>query len=207
MIRESGKQADIPTAYIVENDPAIRRAIAYLMESVSIQYQIFDSATEFLTHYSPDMLGCLVLDIRMPGLSGLELQDELAARDATMAIIFITGYGDVPMAVKAMRKGAFDFIQKPFRDQRLLDRISEALEASRHTHTEAIERSTVLGRWATLTNREKEVLDNVVTGKPNEVIASELGVSRRTVETHRARVMEKMRATSIADLVRSHMQL
>lgn len=202
-----GNQAAIPTAYIVDDDPAIRRAMGYLMASAGIQYQIFDSATEFLTHYSPDMLGCLVLDIRMPGLSGLELQDELAARDATMAIIFITGYGDVPMAVKAMRKGAFDFIQKPFRDQRLLDRISEALEASRHTHTEAIERSTVLGRWATLTNREKEVLDNVVTGKPNEVIASELGVSRRTVETHRARVMEKMRATSIADLVRSHMQL
>jgi len=202
-----GNQAAIPTAYIVDDDPAIRRAMGYLMASAGIQYQIFDSATEFLTHYSPDMLGCLVLDIRMPGLSGLELQDELAARDATLPIIFITGHGDVPMAVKAMQKGAFDFIQKPFRDQQLLERISEAIKASQQTHTETIERSTVLSQWETLTSREKEVLDLIVTGKPNKIIAWELGISRRTVELHWARVMEKMYAASLAHLVRSHMEL
>jgi len=202
-----GNQAAIPTVYIVDDDPAIRRAMGYLMASVGIQYQIFDSATEFLTHYSPDMLGCLVLDIRMPGLSGLELQNELAARDATLPIIFITGHGDVPMAVKAMQKGAFDFIQKPFRDQQLLERIREALKASQQTHTEIIERSTVLSQWETLTSREKEVLVLIVTGKSNKVIAYELRISRRTVECHRARVMEKMCTASLAHLVRSHMEL
>ena len=177
------------------------------MESVGIQYQIFASATEFLTHYSPDMLGCLVLDIRMPGLGGLELQEELAAMDGILPIIFITGHGDVPMAVGAMRKGAVDFIQKPFRDLELLDRIGEALNASQQKHTENIERSTVLNHWGTLTSREKEVLDLVVTGKPNKVIAYELGVGQRTMEIHRARVMEKMHAASLAHLVRLHMAL
>ena len=176
------------------------------MESVGIQYQIFTSATEFLTHYSPDMLGCLVRDIRMPGLSGLELQDELAAMDAILPIILITGHGDVPMSVGVMRKGAVDFIQKPFRNQELLDRIGEALNASQQKHTENIERSTVLNHWGTLTSREKEVLDLVVTGKPNKVIAYELGVSQPTVEIHRARVMAKMHAASLAHLVRLHME-
>jgi len=146
-----------------------------------------------------------VLDIRMPGLGGLELQQELLDRGNDLPIIFITGHGDVPMAVEAMQKGAIDFIQKPFRDQELLDRISEALKTNKERREEQQKHSEVAGRVAKLTNREREVFDLVVTGKPNKVIAYELGVSQRTVEIHRARVMEKMQARSLADLVKMHL--
>ena len=195
------------TVYIVDDDPAIRFAMQALLDSVNIEHEIFASADEFLQDEANQRSGCLVLDIRMPGLGGLELQDELIARGSTLPVIFITGHGDVPMAVEAMQKGAVDFIQKPFRDQELLDRIREALSTDRQRREERERHAEVAGRLERLTNREKEVFDLVVTGKPNKVIAYELDVSQRTVEIHRARVMEKMEARSLADLVRMHMAL
>jgi RNA polymerase sigma factor (sigma-70 family) len=193
------------TVYIVDDDQAIRHAMELLMRSVGLEYEIFHSGDDFLSGYSNDRAGCLVLDIRMPGLGGLELQEKLNELGSTLPIIFITGHGDVPMAVEAMQKGAVDFIQKPFRDQELLDRIGEAMKTDRERRSAREEQAEVQNRIDKLTNRERQVLDLVVTGKPNKVIAYELGVSQRTVEIHRARVMEKMEAKSLADLVRMHM--
>jgi two-component system, LuxR family, response regulator FixJ len=194
-----------PTVFIVDDDPAIRFAMQALMDSVHIPHEIFGSGDEFLENVAEGRAGCLVLDIRMPGLGGLELQEELLKRGSTLPIIFITGHGDVPMAVEAMQKGAVDFIQKPFRDQELLDRIRQALRTDQERRHEQQQHAAVADRLARLTNREREVFDLVVTGKPNKVIAYELGVSQRTVEIHRARVMEKMQARSLADLVKMHM--
>ena len=176
-----------------------------LMDSVNLKHEIYGSGDEFLEQVTGERPGCLVLDIRMPGLGGLELQEELINRGSSLPVIFITGHGDVPMAVEAMQKGAVDFIQKPFRDQELLDRIREALKTDRQRREEQQHHAEVEDRIARLTNREREVFDLVVTGKPNKVIAYELGVSQRTVEIHRARVMEKMQARSLADLVKMHM--
>jgi len=196
---------DAPTVFIVDDDAAIRFAMKALMDSVNLDHEIFASADEFLEKVTGQRPGCLVLDIRMPGLGGLELQQELIKRGNTLPIIFITGHGDVPMAVEAMQKGAVDFIQKPFRDQELLDRIREALATDEERREAQQHHAEVAGRLDRLTNREREVFDLVVTGKPNKVIAYELGVSQRTVEIHRARVMEKMQARSLADLVKMHM--
>jgi len=193
------------TVYIVDDDQAIRHAMELLMRSVGLDYEIFHSGDDFLSNHSNDRAGCLVLDIRMPGLGGLELQEKLNESGSTLPVIFITGHGDVPMAVEAMQKGAVDFIQKPFRDQELLDRIGEALKTDQERRSAREEKTEVLIRIEKLTNRERQVLDLVVTGKPNKVIAYELGVSQRTVEIHRARVMEKMQAKSLADLVRMHL--
>ncbi|MGI9203687.1 MAG: response regulator transcription factor [Woeseiaceae bacterium] len=195
------------TVYIVDDDQAIRHAMELLMRSVGLDYEIFPSATDFLANHTNDRAGCLVLDIRMPGIGGLELQEKLNESGSTLPIIFITGHGDVPMAVDAMQKGAVDFIQKPFRDQELLDRISEALETDLERRTARQEKAEVLEKIGKLTNREREVFDLVVTGKPNKVIAYELGVSQRTIEIHRARVMEKMSARSLAELVRMHLAI
>ncbi len=194
-----------PTVFIVDDDAAIRFAMQALMDSVNLNHEIFASADEFLEKIAGQRPGCLVLDIRMPGLGGLELQEELIKRGNTLPIIFITGHGDVPMAVEAMQKGAVDFIQKPFRDQELLDRIREALATDEERREAQQHHAEVAHRLERLTNREREVFDLVVTGKPNKVIAFELGVSQRTVEIHRARVMEKMQARSLADLVKMHM--
>lgn len=193
------------TVYVVDDDQAIRHAMELLMRSVGLGYEIFHSGDDFLSNHTNDRAGCLVLDIRMPGLGGLELQEKLNEMGSTLPIIFITGHGDVPMAVEAMQKGAVDFIQKPFRDQELLDRIGEAITTDQERRSAREEKAEVLGKIETLTNRERQVLDLVVTGKPNKVIAYELGVSQRTVEIHRARVMEKMQAKSLADLVRMHL--
>ncbi len=193
------------TVFIVDDDQAIRHAMELLMRSVGLDYEIYHSADDFLEKFSHEKAGCLVLDIRMPGLGGLELQDKLIEMRSSLPIIFITGHGDVPMAVEAMQKGAVDFIQKPFRDQELLDRIGEALKTDQERRTELEEHAEVQSRINKLTKREHEVFDLVVTGKPNKVIAYELGVSQRTVEIHRARVMEKMQARSLADLVRMHL--
>jgi RNA polymerase sigma factor (sigma-70 family) len=195
------------TVFIVDDDPAIRIGMQALMESVNIEHKIFASADEFLQGEEDHRAGCLVLDIRMPGLGGLELQEELISRGNTLPIIFVTGHGDVPMAVDAMQKGAVDFIQKPFRDQELLDRIREALLTDKERREEFEQHAEVESRLQKLTKREHEVFDLVVTGKPNKVIAYELDVSQRTVEIHRARVMEKMEARSLAALVRMHMSL
>ena len=198
------KHDETPTVFIVDDDPSIRFAMQALMDSVDIRHEIFESGDSFLEQFDDHRPGCLVLDIRMPGLGGLELQEELLTRGNTLPIIFITGHGDVPMAVEAMQKGAVDFIQKPFRDQDLLDRIREALMTDKERREEQEKHAEVEKRIARLTNREREVFDLVVTGKPNKVIAYELGVSQRTVEIHRARVMEKMQARSLADLVKMH---
>lgn len=190
------------TIYIVDDDQAIRHAMSLLMQSVGLKCEIFPSADDFLEGHTNDRSGCLVLDIRMPGMGGLELQQQLREEDCSLPIIFITGHGDIPMAVEAMQQGAFDFIQKPFRDQELLDRIQDALKTEREQRSQRQQQSAVRERLERLTKREREVFDLVVTGKPNKIIAHELGVSQRTVEIHRARVMEKMEARSLADLVR-----
>lgn len=191
--------------YIVDDDQAIRQAMEMLMRSVGLEFEVFNSADQFLENHSNDRAGCLVLDIRMPGLGGLELQEKLLELGSGLPIIFITGHGDVPMAVEAMQKGAVDFIQKPFRDQELLDRISQALKTDAERRSTRVKKADVAANVARLTNRENQVFDLVITGKPNKVIAYELGVSQRTVEIHRARVMEKMQAKSLADLVRMHL--
>ena len=191
-----------PTVFVVDDDAAVRDSLKMLLKSVGQLVETFGSAQEFLDAYKDDRPGCLVLDIRMPGMSGLELQEKLNERHAIIPVIFITGHGDVPMAVEAMQAGAVDFIQKPFRDQDLLDRINQALEKDAANRAALAERSAIAKRLATLTPREHEVMELVVRGKANKVIAGDLNLSQRTVEIHRARVMEKMQASSLAHLVR-----
>jgi two-component system, LuxR family, response regulator FixJ len=191
-----------PTIFIVDDDAAVRDALKLLLRSVGQAVETYGSAQEFLDAYSEDRPGCLVLDIRMPGMSGLELQQKLNEKHSILPIIFITGHGDVPMAVEAMQAGAVDFIQKPFRDQDLIDRINQALEKDSSNRAALGERNDIRRRLETLTPREREVLDLVVHGKANKVIAGDLKLSQRTVEIHRARVMEKMQASSLAHLVR-----
>jgi two-component system response regulator FixJ len=191
-----------PTIFVVDDDAAVRDALKLLLRSVGHAVETFGSAQEFLDAYGEDRAGCLVLDIRMPGMSGLELQQKLNEKHSILPIIFITGHGDVPMAVEAMQAGAVDFIQKPFRDQDLIDRINQALEKDGSNRAALGERNDIRRRLETLTPREREVLDLVVHGKANKVIAGDLKLSQRTVEIHRARVMEKMQASSLAHLVR-----
>ncbi len=190
------------TVFLVDDDEAVRDSLSMLMRSVELTSEAYASAQDFLDAYDPERSGCLVLDIRMPGMSGMELQDKLVEQHAMLPIIFITGHGDIPMAVEAMQKGAVDFITKPFRDQDLLDRINQALEQDNESRSALMEKHQIVQRLDSLTPREKEVLNLVVEGKANKVIAGELGVSQRTVEIHRARVMEKMQARSLAQLVR-----
>jgi two-component system response regulator FixJ len=196
-----------PTVYIVDDDNGVRSSIRVLMKSVGLPATTFASAQEFLAGYHPNHPGCLVLDIRMPGMSGLELQETLNDKGAVIPVIFITGHGDVPMAVEAMRHGAFDFLQKPFRDQDLIDRIQQALARDHETREPLREHGRTRARIASLTPREKEVLDLLTAGKANKMMAQDLGLSQRTVEIHRAHVMEKMGAKSVAQLVRMVMDL
>ena len=189
------------TVFIVDDDEAVRGSMKLLLKTLGLATQAFASAQEFLATFDKGRPGCLVLDIRMPGMSGLELQEELNARGAMLPIIFITGHGDVPMAVEAMQRGAMDFLQKPFRDQDLLDRITKALEKDRAGRDLLGNRERIEGRIATLTPREREVMALVTQGKANKVIAADLNLSQRTVEIHRAHVMEKMGANSLAHLV------
>lgn len=191
-----------PTVFIVDDDDAVRDSLEDLVDSVGLKAEIFASAQEFLAAYDPLRAGCLVLDIRMPGMSGLELQEKLGERQAVLPIIFITGHGDIPMAVEAMRRGAVDFIQKPFRDQDLLDRINSALAQGVGRREDMQEQRAIEERIHSLTRRERQVMEMVVEGKANKVIAIDLGLSQRTVEVHRANVMEKMRTKTLADLVR-----
>lgn len=194
--------ATVPTIYIIDDDDGMRRALSLLVSTVGYQTQTFASADEFLQRFDPDRHGCLILDIRMPGMSGLELQQHLNQTGSMLPLIFITGHGDVPMAVQAMKEGAFEFIQKPFRDQDLLDRINHALKQDAENRAAGARRADVARRLASLTPRERQVLDRVVDGAANKVIASDLNLSERTVEIHRAKVMEKMGARSVAHLVR-----
>ena len=197
----------LPIVFIVDDDEAVRNSLRLLVKSVGLTATALASAQEFLASYDPLQPGCLVLDVRMPGMSGLELQQRLNLRGAVIPVIFITGHGDVPMAVEAMQQGAFDFLQKPFRDQDLMDRIQRALEKDRANRSELGERSRIREQHETLTPREREVLALVASGKANKVMAADLGVSQRTIEIHRARVMEKMGASSLAHLVRMVLDL
>ena len=193
--------------FVVDDDEAVRKSLRLLFKTIGIEAITFASGDEFLHDYDADWQGCIVLDIRMPGTSGLEVQKILQDRGNTMPIIFITGHGDVPMAVEAMQRGAFDFVQKPFRDQELMDRVSQALAENQETREHVLHQQHVHACYDELTPREKEVMECVVKGQANKVIAMDLDVSQRTVEIHRARVMEKMQARSLADLVRMAMDL
>ena len=188
--------------FVVDDDDAVRNSLRLLLKSVGLPTVAFASAREFLDSWHPAQPGCLVLDVRMPGMSGLDLQEELNRRGAIIPVIFISGHGDIPMAVEAIQHGAFDFLQKPFRDQDLIDRVQRALAADHGNRQSLVQRGVLRGRYESLTPREQEVLTLVTRGKANKVMAGDLGVSQRTVEIHRARVMEKMGAQSLAQLVR-----
>lgn len=197
--------------FIVDDDEAVRDSIGMLLDTVDIPYQTFTDAQNFLAEYSKDSVGCLVLDIRMPGMSGLDLQAHLQTQKVDIPIIFITGHGDIPMAVEAMRRGALDFLRKPFRDQELLDRIQAALSAAVNKEhlqrSKAAEQEELNEKVAELTPREIEVFRRVARGQANKVIAIELGISERTVEIHRSKVMQKTGSRSLADLVKLQIRL
>ena len=195
------------TVYVVDDDEAVRDALGMLFGSVGYEAETYATAAEFLAGFDPERTSCLVLDVRLPGMSGLELQRRLAAGKALPPIVFITGHGDVPMAVRAMKAGAVDFLEKPFNEQDLLDRIAGAFDREARDRGERRQLSELRRRFEALTPREHEVLELVVAGEANKVVASRLGVSQRTVEIHRAHVMSKMGAQSLAHLVRMALRL
>ncbi|HWX81569.1 MAG TPA: response regulator [Steroidobacteraceae bacterium] len=197
----------VPVVYVVDDDDGMRRALDTLLCTVGYKTAVYSRPTDFLASFKADLPGCLVLDIRMPDMSGLEVQQQLNRLGSMMPVIFITGHGDVPMAVQAMKEGAFEFIQKPFRDQDLLDRINHALKQDAENRSTVARRAEVLHRLDTLTPRERQVMDMVVDGAANKVIAIDLNLSERTVEIHRAKVMEKMGARSVAHLVKLQLTL
>ena len=189
------------TVYIVDDDDALRDSLAWLLDSAGYASESFASAEDFLGVYDEAMAGCLLLDVRMPGMSGLELYEELCSRHATLPVVFITGHGDVPMAVAALKRGAADFIEKPFNDEAMLRLVEQCLANEREHRSRRRQDAEVARRFDQLTQREREVLDLIIAGKLNKQIADVLGISIKTVEVHRARVMEKMGAHSLAELV------
>jgi FixJ family two-component response regulator len=188
--------------FIVDDDEGVRQGLSLLLETINQPCEAFGSATDFLDAYEPSKSGCLVLDIRMPRMTGLDLQEKLIELGSSLPIIFISGHGDIPMAVEAMRRGALDFIRKPFREQDLLDSISEALEYESGKHQELLNRQELEERITSLTERELQVFHRVAEGEMNKVIGFGLGISERTVEVHRSQVMKKLRARTLAQLVR-----
>jgi FixJ family two-component response regulator len=191
-----------PVVFVVDDDPSMRRSLARLLASAGFTTRIFDSADEFLACEQPDCPACLLLDVKMPKSSGLDLQDEMGTRGISIPIIFITGHGTVPMSVRAMKAGAADFLEKPFDRRALLAAIEKAVEKDRKARQEQGAADEIARRIASLTPRERQVLAHVVTGKLNKQIAVDLGVAEKTIKVHRGRVMEKMQASSIAELVR-----
>jgi FixJ family two-component response regulator len=188
--------------FVVDDDQGVREATRSLLASVGLRAETFETAQEFLSSRRPDGPGCLVLDVRLPGLSGLDLQRELARTGEPIPIVFITGHADVPMSVQAMKAGAVEFLTKPFRDQQLLDAIQQAVDRDRRERRHRAELAELRRRYESLTPREREVMAGVVAGLLNKQIAAELGTSEITVKVHRAQTMQKMRAGSLADLVR-----
>ncbi|HEY4781373.1 MAG TPA: response regulator [Chthoniobacterales bacterium] len=192
----------VPVVFVVDDDQSVRRAIKRLVESVGLRVELFGSAQEFLRSERPDSASCLVLDIRLPGISGLDFQRELAKAGIHIAVVFITGHGDIPMTVRAMKAGAVEFLTKPFRDQDLLDAIQQGLERDRTRRAQESEVATLRERFELLTPREREVLPWVASGLPNKQIADAVGASEATIKVHRSQLMRKMGAPSLADLVR-----
>lgn len=190
-----------PTVFIVDDEEAVRDSLQWLLESSGLTVALFDSAEAFLSSYQPDQPGCLVVDVRMPGMSGLELQEQLAEQHYAIPVIFITGHGDVPMAVQAVKHGAVDFLEKPFNDKALLQIIQRCLEQDRQNRERKQLSDNTSNRLASLTPREREVMQLVVAGKLNKLIADQLNISIKTVEAHRAKVMEKAGVSSLAELV------
>ncbi len=197
--------SDDALVFIMDDDEAVLQSTAWLIESIGLKVQTFISADEFLEKYNNES-GCIVMDVRMPGMSGLEAQEELKERGINLPLIFITGHGDVPMTVRALKRGAFDFIEKPFNDQLLLDAVQRGLKQNSEARESLIQNESIDRRIASLTPREHEVMLRVTEGKPNKVIAHELNVSIKTVEVHRARMMEKMETSSVAELVKVTIQ-
>lgn len=190
------------TVFIVDDDEGVREGLSLLLETVGQRCELYGSAIEFLESYDESKGGCLVLDIRMPRMTGLDLQQKLNERNSSLPIIFITGHGDIPMAVEAMRRGALDFIRKPFREQDLLDRINEALEFDTGKRKKLLDRQQLVDKVSSLTEREREVFHRVADGEMNKVIGFDLGISERTVEVHRSQAMKKLGVRTLAQLVR-----
>jgi FixJ family two-component response regulator len=202
MMSAGPSRADDPVVFVVDDDASMRDALRSLFQSVGWRVELFGSASEFMQSTRPDGPACLVLDIRLPRLSGLEFQTELADANIELPIIFITGHGDIPMSVKAMKAGAVDFLTKPFRDQELLDAVARAIERDQKRRDDSKAASSLRGLYESLTPREREVMTLVTAGLMNKQIAGELGVTEITVKIHRGHVMRKMAARSLADLVR-----
>jgi len=192
----------LPTVFVVDDDDAMRRGLEFLLSSAGYEVKTFESARAFLNHYQAPVCGCLLLDVCMPGMDGLELLDHMHARAIAIPVIFVTAFGNIPMAVRAVKTGAFDFIEKPFEGVELLARIRNALDQTTRSPVEQESSNDFRIRLDSLTPREREVMDRVVVGMLNKQIAGELGISIKTVENHRAQVMEKMQAQSLAELVR-----
>jgi FixJ family two-component response regulator len=188
--------------YVVDDDASSRQSLEFLIRASGYTVRAFSSSKDFLASARPEIPACLVLDVRMPGLTGLELQGELAKRGVRLPIIFITGHGDIPMSVQAMKAGAMEFLTKPFREDNMLRAITLAIDKDRVAHRERLEMAELRRRHARLTPREREVMASVVTGLLNKQVAAELGASEKTIKAHRAKVMQKMEAASLADLVR-----
>lgn len=192
----------VPIVFVVDDDPSVRRSIKRLVESVGLRVELFASAPEFMSSNLPEVASCLVLDIRLPGISGLDFQRQLAEASIHIPIIFITGHGDIPMSVRAMKAGAVEFLTKPFRDQDLLDAIQLALERDRARRQQEAELAALRERFESLSPREREVVGMVVSGMLNKQIAAQIGTAENTVKVHRSRAMEKMQANSLAELVK-----
>ena len=190
------------TVFVVDDDAAVRKGLSFLLRTAGYAVEAFPSALTFLDGYDPRRGGCLLLDVQMPRMSGVELQQQLNVRGWRIPVIFITGHGTVPLAVAAIKAGAFDFVEKPLREEAFLECIERALNWNETAHEERLERAQLQARAALLTEREREVLDLVAAGEPSKVIARHLGISFRTVELHRAHIIEKLQARSLSDLIR-----
>jgi two-component system response regulator FixJ len=190
------------TVYVVDDDEGIRHSLALLIGAIGLKVRVFSDAASFLDTFDPTLRGCIVADLKMPGLNGLEMQERLNAVNCRMPIIFLSGHGDVPAAVRALRHGAVDFLEKPFNPKLLLERIEQAIETDAQLSAVAEKTAEIAGRVSSLTAREREIMSLVADGKSSKVIALDLGISERTVELHRSRIMKKMSARSVADLVR-----